>query len=663
MSPRPDVQPWERWTLRGLVLAFVLAVFGSRITDLHEAFLGIEYVDHYGTQWFYWFFERAVREGEWPGHTDLFFYPWGKDIFGHTGANLLDAALAVPFRMLFGGVLGYNLFVLMGLALSGWAAWDLLREVRVGERSLDHLSHGVGALLLALGPYVLFETVEGRPTQSILALPLLFVAWVWRSGTRRGWKAPVIAGLLLALCGYQYWYYALFGGLVALGHGLARAWSPPEGAGTQAAVLARHVLMAFVAAVAVLPAAIPLVQQASAGDTPGLLHVAAWDLLETPPVTVEGIHVGLFLWQPLAGSSGFLVQNPDGGEVFLRHAEFLPAISWVLVPLGLLAFSKRDRRTWLAMAAVGLLISFGPVFLLGQQVLPNPVYIAFVKLVSVVQRLWWPARAYAFVAILFGMASAAGLAWLRLRLSTRAWLGALVFSVAAWGVSLNRALLLPFPSWDATVPAGYRCLAEGPEGAIVELPYAWTQAHLYYQTVHGRPMLGGMIENNAVFTPEEATELYEDNTWVKRLRSLARVEREAEDTWDEADGEAMRELGYRYVVVQKDAYHIPERTDTLLDNAMRTRMRRTFRGVQQMLGAPVYEDARVAIFAPFGDPSPCEQAAWDADQEAVGRPDTSAEERVSQDKEDAEVQRIFAAKYPSPVFTGDLDDGDTGSPD
>ena len=72
--------------------------------------------------------------------------------------------------------------------------------------------------------------------------------------------------------------------------------------------------------------------------------------------------------------------------------------------------------------------------------------------------------------------------------------------------------LFPFETWNAGIPAGYKCLATGPEGAVLELPYNFTQAHLYYQIEHGRPIFGGMLENNKVFTPRETTELLKNNT-------------------------------------------------------------------------------------------------------------------------------------------------------
>ena len=46
---------------------------------------------------------------------------------------------------------------------------------------------------------------------------------------------------------------------------------------------------------------------------------------------------------------------------------------------------------------------------------------------------------------------------------------------------------------------------------MIDLPERWSAAHLYYQTVHGRPIFGGMLEGNARFTPAELTQLREEN--------------------------------------------------------------------------------------------------------------------------------------------------------
>ena len=219
----------DRLLLTVLILVLIGAVFGPALPKLDTHFLGIEYVDHYGTQWFYWFVEGQVRSGESSDHTGLFFHPWGKDIYAHTGTNVLDAWLALPFRMLLGHVLGYNVFVLVMLAISGVSFYWLAREC-----TDDVLSAGVAALLFSVSPFILFETGEGRPTQSILLFVVLFILFVLRTGRQPGLKAPLLAGIMLALSGYQYWYYAFFGGMVCLAHGLWHTARPRPESGEDA---------------------------------------------------------------------------------------------------------------------------------------------------------------------------------------------------------------------------------------------------------------------------------------------------------------------------------------------------------------------------------------------------------------------------------------------
>ena len=77
-----------------LALVLGLVVFGPALGTLSSAFFGRAYVDAWGTQWFYWMTARAAARLEGFGWTDLFFYPWGKDLYLHTGGNVLDGLLA-----------------------------------------------------------------------------------------------------------------------------------------------------------------------------------------------------------------------------------------------------------------------------------------------------------------------------------------------------------------------------------------------------------------------------------------------------------------------------------------------------------------------------------------------------------------------------------------
>jgi hypothetical protein len=96
-------------------------VFAGTWSEFDTSFLGRYYVDAWGTQWFYWFTERVMLGGDDVAKTAVFFHPHGKDIYAHTGGNVLDALIAIPFRALFGRVVGYNLFILVILATNALA--------------------------------------------------------------------------------------------------------------------------------------------------------------------------------------------------------------------------------------------------------------------------------------------------------------------------------------------------------------------------------------------------------------------------------------------------------------------------------------------------------------------------------------------------------------
>lgn len=630
----------DRWTLLACV-ALLGPLFYAAIPELSTGLLGYESVDHYGTQWFYWFALHHLQAGQSADHSDLFFYPWGKDIYGHTGANLLDAYLAIPFRLLVGPTLGYNLFVLFGIAVSGAAFYRFC-----GLFSEDRLSRLVATFCFAFSPYVLYELLEGRPTQAILLFPVLFFHALWRSGRERGLLQPTLAGVWLALAGYQYWYYAFFGGLMAFTHGMYLASQRPREESWR--ILGRHGLTAAVSLILCLPGALPLLLASmKSGEVPGLLNTDLWSLSDTPPTTVEGNTVGLFLLQPISAAAGYYVRDLGGKERFLPTLYpvpllMLPALySWWRNP------GRLSRGPVLALVGTAVLIGIGPMLIVWKYVATNPIYLILAKGISFMRRLWWPGRAV-------GMALIPVFPALAVALERSSWRRPLAFAACAellYALWVGR--LAPLPTWDAGIPAGYQCLKSGPEGAIIELPFAWNQAHLYYQTQHQRPLFGGMIEDNEVFAPPEMTALRKKNTYLLRILELTKLSSsKVEPT--EADRQALRDLGYRYVVVQKDAY-VPAPDAPAGEKAITTsRLRKLNHDLSDMMGRPVYSDARINIYAPWGDPVPCDVATNGVDKTSRWIPNTDPVARLGIRPELYIVQHLFGT-----VTTSEDSDSDS----
>jgi hypothetical protein len=535
-------------------------------------FLGIGGVDHHGTLWTWWALRDAVAAGDGSRlvHTPWFFHPYGQALYRHTGANLVDAALGLLAAPL-GRVAGHDAALLLVLALNGLGGW-------LGARRLGLARPGLAGLALLVSPWPLYELAEGRPTQALVACAPLYVAEVGRLARgRRGEGALVAprdapgrgawwrAGAWLAALGYCYWFHALFAGLATLAW---LGWEALPGR-REPSIDLRHVLVglggaALVAAALATPVAGPLVRESVAGLAPGLMDLA----------DPRGILLTSF--QPRWWAVGYL----DEHALVLTQR----ALPWTALPVAVwVAWREPGRRGLVLAAGLAVVLATGPVLLLPGRVLPEPLYVALAELLPPLRRLWQPARFLAVPAVLLALWAATGRR------------GVLVVVALALEATLDG--LLPLPTWDAAVPAGYRCLAAGSDGgALIELPWASSPRHLGWQPVHGRPMLGGMWEVVPAFQPPEAVALRED-PFVAGLIALGR----GMDATPGDPGPAGA-LGYRFVVLQRD--ELP-RGETA---PIRQRRRHVEQRLRAALGEPLWDDARTVVWSPWGAPSPCRDA-------------------------------------------------------
>ena len=156
----PRLQLLAPW-LVGLVL--FAWVFGPALLAPRTTFVGEEFIDYHGTLWFFWWVDHALSEGQPLLQSTWLFHPWGKDLYAHTGGNVLDGLMAMPLRRVLGPVLGMNLWCALVL-LSNAGATALLARALGASRPGWWLAAGLGLL----HPYALRELALGRPTQALL---------------------------------------------------------------------------------------------------------------------------------------------------------------------------------------------------------------------------------------------------------------------------------------------------------------------------------------------------------------------------------------------------------------------------------------------------------------------------------------------------------------
>ncbi|MCB9743308.1 MAG: hypothetical protein H6741_07730 [Alphaproteobacteria bacterium] len=574
---------WGRALLRFLVerpwlsvsLACALFVLWGVLGAPSRWVAGTQFLDAMGTHWFYWYAEQTVSGHEGLERSQLLFYPFGKDVYLHTGGNLIDAYLALPLRAAMGHIAGYNATIALILLLDGWGAARLARAVGAGP-----LGQAAAALALCLNPYVLIELDQGRPTQALVAFLPLGLAFLME-------RRAVAAGICIALCGLTYWYYGVVAGMAAaLSGALALGTDPDRGA-----VVRTWGLAALICVAIVLPVAWPMLSTVEAGGVPGLLlYDAAGPLGGLHLRTAEGDAQGLFI-QALSGWAGPV--TPVGGVPEFAPSGRLFTPAQLLLAAPALVLGGRRALTLGALGALALLIGVGPVLWIGGP--DNPLYQALLSALPFMRRWWWPMRASALLqvslAVLVGITANQLAAWGGAAAERR---GA---GVQRWARPALYALLLPLAwLWSAGQAPLHRwsgevselvsgCLAEAPEGAVMDLPLAWDQFHLYHQVWHGKPQMGGMLSQKAAFGAGAVDQLLEENAFAGLLVGWGKRELSKPPAIDEAGRAALLEVGYRYLILRHEAMRLQLPDGRELDDA-----KRVARMISKVLGPPAAQD-------------------------------------------------------------------------
>jgi hypothetical protein len=226
---------------------------------------------------------------------------------------------------------------------------------------------------------------------------------------------------------------------------------------------------------------------------------------------------------------------------------------------GAVAGALRDRRRWVwpMLAVLFWLLSLGMFPTVADHEYED-VWMPYRLVASLppFQAIRNPHRfAHALIlpwAALVGM----GVAAIKDRWGRERWLarGALVGLAALILYDLN---MTPIPFTQMRVESFYTDLAATPgQEALIELPISGAKRYMYLQTIHGRPIVNGTTAR----MPEGARLMLEENALLKAWRRFK--EPVCSQDW-EAEAEALRSAGFRYVILHLDSDFNPAAVDHL----------------------------------------------------------------------------------------------------
>ncbi len=185
----------KRWRMTGLVL-FAYAIIVGLMTwpalrDLNQGLIGKD-VDTWIFFWNNWWFGEALTKGLNLFETINIFFPSGTGLFAHSNSftNSLLAFILEPFT---GPAAAYNLTLLLGLWLSAVGMYLLVRDL-----TADPLASFLAGFVFAFAPYHITQAAAHDHLSAIHWWPF-FALFLRRTLLTGRWRNAAAAGLFAAL--------------------------------------------------------------------------------------------------------------------------------------------------------------------------------------------------------------------------------------------------------------------------------------------------------------------------------------------------------------------------------------------------------------------------------------------------------------------------------
>ena len=485
--------------------------------------------------WNTWYLKTALVDNlSSPLHSDLIWYPLGIDLVLYT-YNFFHALFAQPLMLAANLPFASNLALLTGTVLSGYGVFLLVRwllaahtTTPTGDAAAVSIAAFTAGLLYAfasnravyatLGHYDMVTT-QWIPFYALALLRSLDLDLPRRARLR----TAALAGLFLAFNGLAEMITALFLGIFTLIgvasmliDSLRRRNNAAAPGATVRAILATGLVIGGVTFVVWSPVLIPILVQFFTDD----FSLQGWG--EAIPLSTDLL--GWFtptVLHPLFG--GDVVEELrrvqlralDLGVTGFRDVNtvFLGWVSLALAIMGAVIYRSRVR-IWIWTAVIFGIFTLGPFlqingryrFDLDGVEATAPLPFAALHYLPIIKANRAPNRNSVLLMLALAVLTAYAVywlqGWLRRRNASRAWQVAVPIALAV--LILFEHLALPLPLSDARIPALYDTIAADPRPvSVLHTPLGWRNSFgvfgpertqlQYYQTAHGKPMLGGNI--------------------------------------------------------------------------------------------------------------------------------------------------------------------------
>jgi hypothetical protein len=550
-TPRRPFRWRPSWLILAAILLLALGLSWPLVANLGSRVPGTATwaFDESTFLWNDWYLKHAVIDLHAnPLHSELIWYPLGIDLVVYT-YNLLHAAIALPLQLAFNLPVASNITVLLSTVLSGFGAYLLALYVLIvyppagsvraaeSEAPAGDPSRRRRIAVLYLAAFLaglIYAFASNRAVYAALGhyniastewLPF-FTLYLLRTLRRPGLKNAALAGLFFALAALAEMTFASLLALLGLIL-VASLWRTLK---RRRKVLAWLAVAALIAALIWSPVLAPVAREFVTGSASS----TSWG----ESIKLSADLVGLVTPTDLNPLMRLGSAAADHWQAALRLVEegkgrfgdintvFLGYVTLGLALLGI--WRARGRAwPWVWIALIFGLLALGPLlqisgsyrFSLGG-LLPEgvtfPLPFTVLHFIPFVNANRAPNRMSVILMLALAVLAAYAAAWLlgavgasaqRRAKSERDGVSMLpvVLTAGVLGaLVVLEHLAVPLPTTDARIPAIYHRIAEEPgDFTIMQLPLGWRNSFgalgsertqlQYFQTAHGKAMLGGNI--------------------------------------------------------------------------------------------------------------------------------------------------------------------------
>jgi len=537
------IEEQRRWVFPGVLFVYILLTLVMTYPvvarlDTHLIGNGDDMWVHY---WNNWWVKRVLQQGGSVYHTSLLFHPTGVSLLFHNFA-WINVALWLALEPIFGGIAAYNLTHLIHIPLCGLGMFSLVRYLTKSDAAAF-----LSGLIYAFWPHRMLH-VNHPNVVSTEAFPFLMLVLLRLFEGRKPIREGLIAGLLVALIGYIRLQFLILAGFMIglyLLYTLAwerRRWNRRRALG-----------LALMAAISVALTSIilypPLRGQLVSGLPKGTL-MANFGSEKQDLMT----YVAPQQQHPLSPMYDRLFTSYASASARGRYSAFPGHIVLTLLILGMVRQSKQARtKFWLGLALLCFALALGPQLRFRRISYDIPMPYRLVGWLPPFKLLGPPRRFNALLSLPIAILAAWGALGLRDWLARRRWANWVarpaVFAALLGGVLLLDYLSVPTDTILAHVPRFYATLAEKPDDlAVVGLPGTRKQAeyYMFYQTVHGHPVLSGHVSR----LPPEALEFASSVPLLSGMYETGEIDTSLPDVSHQLS--LLAQAGFQYAIIHKD---------------------------------------------------------------------------------------------------------------